>query len=358
MTRRGGDGRAATRALTIRDVAADAGVSVATVSRVLAGSATVSAGLAQRVRDSARRLGYSPHSAARSLASGRTRLVGVLVPNLANYYFYALIKRMLHDADRDGYRLLVADSDENLTAERELGANLLRQTDGLILCSPRAPTNVLNEFVLRGKPVLVLNRMVDALPVSQVVVESYAAMRRIGAHVADLGHRRVVYLQGPQRSWQSKERWRAVRSLARRMEITAIRVDPTMEAGHEAVPRILGTDATAVLAYNDLVAVGVMAGLAEQGVRVPEDMSVTGYDDIPFSRYVTPQLTTVRSPQDEAGSVAWKAMGGLLDGDRPGSRTVLAAEPVIRASTAEPRNHHGTRADHAFPAHDEAQTRS
>ncbi len=357
MTRRGGGGRAATRALTIRDVAADAGVSVATVSRVLAGSATVSAVLAQRVHESARRLGYSPHSAARSLASGRTRLVGVLVPNLANYYFYALIKRMLHDAERDGYRLLVADSDENLTAERALGTNLLRQTDGLILCSPRAPTNVLNEFVLRGKPVLVLNRIVDALPVSQVVVESYAAMRQLGAYVADLGHRRVVYLQGPLRSWHSKERWRAVRSLARRLEVTPIRVDATLEAGHEAVPRIVDTGATAVMAYNDLVAIGVMAGLAEHGIRVPEDMSVTGFDDIPFARYLTPQLTTVRSPQDEAGSVAWKAMGGLLDGDRPGLRTVLAAVPVIRGTTAEPRNHDLSGADHGFGAHDEAQAR-
>src|SRR5438477_8312807 len=171
-----GNGRTGDR-LTSRDVARGAGVSLATVSRVLASSAIVSAELTERVRASVRRLGYTPHSVARSLASGRTRLVGALVPNLANHYFYALLKRMLHDAERDGYRLLVADSDESLVAERELAANLLHQTDGLILCSPRTPANVLRQYIGQGKPVLVVNRLVDTLPVSQVTVESYPAMR-------------------------------------------------------------------------------------------------------------------------------------------------------------------------------------
>jgi LacI family transcriptional regulator, galactose operon repressor len=332
-----GDGRTTGDHLTIRDVARDAGVSVATVSRVLAGSARVSPALAERVRESVRRLGYTPHSVARSLASGRTRLVGALVPNLANHYFYALIKRMLHDAERDGYRLIVADSDENVVAERELGLNLLHQTDGLILCSPRARASVVRQLLDHGKPVLVLNRLVDGLPVSQVVVESYPAMRQVAAHVAELGHRRVAYLQGPVRSWHSKERWRAVRSLARGgLDITAIRVGATMEAGHRAVPQILRSGVTAVLAYNDLAAIGVVVGLAERGIRVPDEISVTGFDDIPYSRFVTPPLTTVHSPQEEVGSVAWKTMTGLLHGEHPGTRTVLAAEPVIRGSTAPP----------------------
>ncbi len=322
---------------TIRDVARDAGVSVATVSRVLAGSASVSPTLTRRVRDSVRQLGYAPHGVARSLASGRTRLVGALVPNLANHYFYTLLKRLLHDAERDGYRLIVADSDESLAAERELALNLLAQTDGLILCSPRVPTMVISQYLARDKPVLVLNRAIEALPVSQVVVESYPAMRQLAAHVAGLGHRRVLYLQGPLRSWHSKERWRAVKSVARQgVELTAVRVGATMAAGHQAVQRVLDSRATAVLAYNDLVAIGVVVGLAERGVRVPDDISVTGYDDIPFSRYVTPPLTTVHSPQDEVGAVAWKAMDGLLRGERPGARTVLAADPVIRSSTAPP----------------------
>jgi DNA-binding LacI/PurR family transcriptional regulator len=330
---------------TIRDVARAAGVSPATVSRVFGGSHLVSTALAERVREAARRLGYAPHLAAQSLASGHTRLVGVLVPNLANHYFYALIKRLLHEAEKDGYRLIVADSDEGLAAEHALGANLLRQTDGLVLCSPRSPNNVLREFVDHGRPILVLNRLVEHPAIANVVVESFAAMRQLATHVAELGHERLVYLQGPVRSWQSKERWRALRTLARQgLDITALRSGGTalgsggtMAAGHEAVPRILESGATAVLAYNDLAAIGVVAGLGERGVRVPEDISVTGYDDIPFARYVTPPLTTVRSPQEEVGSIAWKTMSGLLRGEHPGVRTLLAAEPVIRTSTAPPR---------------------
>jgi LacI family transcriptional regulator len=336
MSRPTGDGRTPDR-LTIRDVARDAGVSVATVSRVLASSATVSAELTERVRASVRRLGYTPHSVARSLASGRTRLVGALVPNLANHYFYALLKRMLHDAERDGYRLIVADSDENLVAERELGANLLHQTDGLILCSPRSSTAVLRQFVEQDKPVLVVNRLVETLPVSHVVVESYPAMRRLAAHVAELGHRRVAYLAGPARSWHNKERLRAVRTLARRgVELVTVPCGATMADGHRAVPQVLASRVTAVLAYNDLAAIGVVAGLSEHGVSVPGDISVAGYDDIPFSRFVTPPLSTVHSPQEEVGSVAWKTMDGLLRGEHPGTRTVLAAEPVFRTSTAAP----------------------
>jgi LacI family transcriptional regulator len=148
---------------------------VATVSRVLAGSGTVAADLAQRVHESARRLGYTPHSAAQSLARGRTRTVGVVVPNLANHYFYAIIKRMLHDADRDGYRLLVADSDESLAAERDTRGQPAapdRRPDPVLAAGA---SNVLHEFVRTGKPVLVLNRVVDDPRMSNVVVESYPA---------------------------------------------------------------------------------------------------------------------------------------------------------------------------------------
>ena len=323
--------------VTIREVAADAGVSAATVSRVLAGLPTVAADLAQRVMESVRRLGYTPHAFAQSLASGRSRVVGVLVPNLANPYFYAVIKRMLADAERDGYRLIVADSDESLAAERALWTNLLDRTDGLILCSPRSGAAALTQTAAHGKPVLVLNRHVEELELSEVVVDAYPAMRQLAKHIVELGHERVVYLRGPQRSWQASERWRAVRSLGRQgLDVTAVRSGGTMEDGYQAVDEIVHSGCTAVLAYNDLAAIGVIAGLAERGIRVPEDVSVAGFDDIPFARFVSPPLTTVRSPQEEVGASGWKAMLGLVQGAEPGSRTMLAAHPVFRASTANP----------------------
>jgi DNA-binding LacI/PurR family transcriptional regulator len=322
---------------TIREVATAAGVSAATVSRVLGGSTSVSAERAQRVRDAAGRLGYAPHVAARSLASGRTHVVGVLVPNLANPYFYALIKQVLHEAHRDSYGLIVADSDESLADERAMGLNLLRHADGLILGAPRCGTRTLEELSAEGKPVLVLNRRIDRVPLTTIVADNVTAMRALTRHVIGLGHRRIAYLQGPPRSWQGRERWRAVRALrGPEVEITPVAGGGTLDDGHRAVPRLLATGCTAVLAHNDLTAVGVIAGLTERGLSVPGDISVTGYDDIPFARFMSPPLTTVRGPNEEAGTAAWRAMAALIGGAAPGTRTRLSAEPVIRESAAPP----------------------
>jgi DNA-binding LacI/PurR family transcriptional regulator len=323
---------------TIREVAKAAGVSAATVSRVLGGSSAVSAESTRRVREAAGLLGYAPHVAARSLASGRTHVIGVLVPNLANPYFYALIKRVLHAAHKDSYGLIVADSDESLADERTMGLNLLRHADGLILCAPRCNVSTLDELADEGKPVLVLNRSIGRVPLTTIVADNVTAMRELTRHVIGLGHRRIAYLQGPPRSWQGKERWRAVRGLRTpHVEIIPVPGGGTMDDGYRAVPELLATGCTAVLAHNDLTAVGVIAGLSERGLDVPGDISVTGYDDIPFARFMSPPLTTVRGPNEEAGAAAWRAMAALLDGAAPGTRTQLTAAPVIRDSTAPPK---------------------
>ncbi|MEZ0072458.1 LacI family DNA-binding transcriptional regulator [Planotetraspora sp. GP83] len=327
-----------TERVTIRHVAHSAGVSVATVSRVFAQSSSVSEELTARVLDAARRLGYTPHAVAQSLASGRTRVVGVLVPNLANPYFYALIKNMLHEADRDGYRLIVADSDESLAAEPALGMSLLGRSDGLIMLSPRCGSEVLKELGLQGKPIMVVNRQIDELGLSSVLLDNFTPMRQLAMHTVELGHRHLVYLQGPVRSWQEKERWRAMRSLrVPGVTVTPIRAGGTMENGRASAERVLATGCTAVLAHNDLTAIGLIAGLNEHGVSVPGDISVTGFDDIPFARFTSPALTTVHSPQEDIGRATWRMTAGLLHGDRPGARTMLTTQPVIRASTAPPK---------------------
>ncbi|WP_187232278.1 LacI family DNA-binding transcriptional regulator [Actinomadura sp. HBU206391] len=319
-------------------MAGRAKVSVATVSRVFAGSAGVSAELTRRVLDTAAQLGYTPHVVARSLASGRSHIIGILVPNLANPHFYALIKQVLHDAGRDGFQVLVADSDESLPAERELGISLLQRADGLIMCGPRCTPGVLRELLGQGRPVVVVDRKIDDPVVSSVVMDAHGAMRALVQHLVDLGHEHVTYLHGPARSWQEQERWRALRGFRRRgLQVSEVATGATVEDGHRVADEVIGTGCTAVVAHNDLSAIGLMAALNERGVRVPENMSVTGYDDIPFGRYMSPSLTTVRTSQEEAASAAWLAMRGLLEGHRAGSRTVIASEPVLRRSTAAPR---------------------
>jgi DNA-binding LacI/PurR family transcriptional regulator len=335
-TRRSGEGAGGRP--TIRQVAEAAGVSVATVSRVFAGSAAVSAERTRVVLDAAERLGYSPNAVAQSLASGRNKLVSVLVPNLANPHFYGLVKRMLHDADRDGYQLLMADSDESVSAERTLGLSLLERSDGLVMCAPRCAPSVVGELVARGKPVLVVDRRFEEPVTSSVVVDVHGAMSELVRHLVELGHERLTYVHGPARSYHEQERWRALKGFRRRgLRVSEVSGGNTMEDGRRAVADVLATGCTAVLAHNDLSAIGLVAALRERGVDVPGDMSVTGYDDIPFAQYVSPPLTTAFTPQEDVGSAAWLAMRGLLDGRRPGSRTVIEAEAVWRASTAAPR---------------------
>ncbi len=330
-------GSAADRPITVREVAAAAEVSQATVSRVLSGSAAVSPDLARRVLDAAVALGYTPNPSARSLASGRTATIGVVVPNLANPYFYALIKRMLHDAESDGYRLLIADSDEKMPAEIALSEGLLRQSDGLIMCSPRGPESDLNRLHSQGKPIVVFGRDGTTPEVSRVIVSGPAAIRDLVDHLAALGHRDLLYLRGPRHSWQDQQRLRAYRAAAAgRMTLRALACGGSMEDGLRLATRVPETGASVVVSYNDLVAFGVVAGLAELGISVPGDLSVTGYDDIPFARFLTPALTTIASPQEEAGAATWRAMSGLLRGETAGTRVTLSCRLVVRDSTAAP----------------------
>lgn len=325
------------RAVTVRDVAAAAKVSQATVSRVLSGSASVSPALAERVLGAASALGYAPNPLARGLASGRTATIGVVVPNLANPYFYALIKQMIHDAEGDGYRLLIADSDEKEAAETALADGLLRRADGLILCSPRGPETDLVALRALGKPIVVFGRDGGTPEVSRVIINGEAAIRAMVDHLAALGHQDLLYLRGPRHSWQDQKRWQAYRAAAgSRLTIRSLACGGSMEDGLRLAPRIPDSGATAVVAYNDLVAFGVIAGLGDLGLEVPRDLSITGFDDIPFARFSTPALTTIASPQREAGAAAWRAMSELLRGGTAGTHLTLSCRLVLRNSTAPP----------------------
>lgn len=322
------------RRVTIREVAQRAGVSVATVSRVFADASSVSERLRAHVRGVADRLGYEPHAVAQSLALGRTKVVGILVSNLANPYTCGMIKRILHEAHQDGYRTLIADCDDDPDAEPELGENLARRVDGLVVVSPRSSTRVLEEIPEQGQPMVVVNRTIDSPQLGSVVVDSECAVRRLALHLADMGHRELAYLRGPASSWEDDQRWRALRQLDRPdVTITPIRCGGTLAAGLGAVGRVLDSRCTAVLTFNDMAAFGLLTGLTERGVPVPERVSVCGFDDVPFARCVAPSLTTANGRQLELGTAAWSAMADLLGGARVGAKIRLVSEPVFRCST-------------------------
>lgn len=320
--------------VTIARVAAVAGVSTATVSRVMNGSTRVRSDLAERVRSTAAELGYRPNATAQGLARGRTGTVGVLVPDLANPYFHDVLKGIAAVAGEHGYRMLVADSDEVEREEAGLALDLMRQADGLILCSPRMDRGDLQHLSAQGRPIVCLNRQGPGVPTPSVTVDAHRALLVLGGHLRELGHRRVCYLSGPERSWSNGERLRAlVDATAFGLQVEVVACGSTMDEGHASAAVALETRPTAIVCFNDLVAFGALAALRERGVGVPGDVSITGFDDIPFAAYAAPSLTTVRSPKLALGRRSFHMLFGLLRREHEGEWETLVPEVIVREST-------------------------
>lgn len=319
-TRRGG--------VTIADVAAAAGVSRATVSRVMNGRATVDPDISARVRQAAADLSYRPSNVARSLSLGRTNTVALVVPDLGNPVFQQILRGVTSAAAPSGYRVLVADTAEDPTEEAAIALEARLRCDALVLVSPRMPAAELALLVPEVSPVVLVNREVahgpDDPAVPSLVVDYADAARQVLEHLVALGHRRVVYLAGPPGSASDALRRAGLRGVLDRradVELVELPAGPDIAAGHAAVDEVLTARPTAVVAFNDLVAFGLLAGLNEAGVAVPKDMSVVGFDDIDLARFATPALTTVAVPQAELGRHAWKELSALIDDASPASRT-------------------------------------
>lgn len=322
------------RRVTIGDVALAAGASVATVSRVLNGVDTVDPLLAERVRLTIGELGYRPSATAQGLARGRSGTIGVLVPDLANPYFPDIIKSVSGVAQTAAMRVLVMDSDESPAAEREVAEELLRYADGLLLCSPRMPRAQLAALAGRGTPLVVTNRQVPGLALHSITADFFRGIMALCGHLAQLGHRRVAYLAGPERSWANRERLRALSGAeAFGLEVRPVPCGSSGDAGYGAAPAALGTGATAVIAYNDFVALGVLARFSELGVRVPGDISLTGFDEIDVARYSSPPLTTVAVPRHRLGRAAGEALARRMAGDEDTEPETVPVELRVRGST-------------------------
>jgi LacI family transcriptional regulator len=320
--------------VTISSVAASAGVSKATVSRVMNGLDTVSPELVRRVQRAAERLGYQPSALAQNLSRGRTKVVGVLVPDLANPLFTLVLKGIAFEAADDGYHTLVADANEQPDDEPARATELARQSDGLILCGPRMPADALTALVDIGKPLVVVNRRPPHGEFPAVWIDSGDAVAALCEHLYDLGHRRIAYLAGPEHSAADADRWSRLRDSARRrISVVRIAAGAMMADGYAAAEAALATDATSFVGYNDLVALGAMTRLNELGLHIPRDVSVAGIDDIVFARYTNPSLTTIAVPQVDFGRQAWRLLSPALHGRRGRRTRVLRAHLVTRTST-------------------------
>jgi LacI family transcriptional regulator len=314
-------------AATIKDVARACGVHVSTVSRTFSAPHLVNPATRSRVMAAADDLGYRPNRAARALTTGRTFNMGLIVADIANPFFPPLIKAAQSQARGRDYHVFVADTDEDPRVEEELIRTLTKQVDGVLLCSPRL-SNRMIERLAEDVPFVVINRRIKGMPAVLMNVAQGAKLAL--EHLTGLGHRRIALVSGPIGSWTSNE-MQGVAAEAPGLDLVFFGPNQPTEAGGLAVAAdVAACGATAVLAYNDLVALGLIEGLAAMEIGVPDQISVIGFDDILPGRLNRPKLTTVAMPAVAAGRMA---VDLLLQSGGEGATVTLDTALIVREST-------------------------
>lgn len=324
-------------AVTLADIAAELGVSTSTVSRALSNPDLVNSATRNRIQDAARRLGYTGPGVGRPRTPAGRGVIGMMVPDIVNPFFPPIIKAAQSRALSKGRAIVLADLDEHPDDELGLARILRERVDGLILVSPRASDEMLAEYADLA-PVVFVNRLVEGMP--SVVIDNADGMYEAVEHLAALGHTRIGYLNGPRRSWSNRMRRDAVVAAAEKLNVDLQEFgpfEPEVQSGVRAADLVVSAGVTGVIAYDDMIALGVMVRLAERGLRVGPDVSVMGIDDAPMAGMAYPALTTVHVPGSEAGRIAVDTVLGLIDGETNG-RLVrrLDTRLVIRSSTQSP----------------------
>jgi LacI family transcriptional regulator len=327
------------KAPTIRDVAAAAGVSASTASRALNGISSVDPAMRQRVLDAVEKLGYRPSHTARSLARGHTSLIGAVVPDLTNPYFIHLLSTLSAAAVADGYRIVVGSTAEEVADEFALAQALLQQTDGVVLCGPRMPLAELQELSKRSPPLVMVNRFVPEAQIPGVVIDEYQGALELAGYLFQLGHRKLLYLKGPHGSWPNSQRERALQDAAGfGLKVYSQDCGSEMSDGHqvaeEALAKCRELGLTGIIAHNDFVALGVLSRFRQIGVSVPGELSIAGFDDLPYTPYVDPPLTTVGRPIGDLARLSWQCLRARLWGEAVPESPMLKCTLILRASTA------------------------
>ena len=321
--------------MTIYDVAREVGVSPSTVSRAFSRPGRVSSETARKVHEAAERLGYRAAAPHRIPDPARTRVIALAVSDITNPFYFGIIRGAEKAAHDNDFTLMVADARESADEERRMLARHLPLVEGLIVTSSRLSDTELRGLA-RHVPLVVLNRKVPGLPC--VHPDNARGIRRAVEHLATYGHRRIGYIAGPEASWADGARWRAVREACMELSLTDVRIGPvvpTLAGGRGAARAVVERGLTAVLTYNDLVAVGLLRGLAELGVKVPDEVSVIGFDNTLPADLVSPGLTTVAQPVTLLGETAGRHVIALVKGQAESREltSVLPVQLTIRQST-------------------------
>lgn len=324
------------RRVTIRDVAAAAGVDRSTVSRAFTRPQLIRPETTAHVLAVAERLGYAPNHMARALSTGQAANFALVVPDLTNPFIPPLVLGVQREADLSGYCIFIGNSDEAPAGEARLMSRFAGQVAGTILVSSRSDDQAVRDFAGDG-PVVLVNRDLDGLP--RVLIDAAGGIRQAVAHLTGLGHRRIAYVGGPVRSWSNEQRRAAAQASAVEFgaDLTVLSAgQASFEAGGAMVPSLLASGTTAAIAFDDIMAQGILSGLAGRGVAVPADYSLVGCDDV-LGAVTHPALTSISNRAALAGQEAVRLLlARLADPAAAPERLVLTTDLVLRQTTAPP----------------------
>lgn len=320
---------------TIRDVAAGAGVSTATVSKFVNRTQRFSPAVEQAITRVIAQLGYRSNPLAQSMITGRTQSIGLSVLDVANPHFSSVVKGANRVAQAHGYNLLLVDTEENPQRERPLLEALSRRVDGMIVIS-RIPEAEMAWMLELDKPLVFLGRLAQR-DIPCVAGDDHRGAAMLARHLLTLGHRRIAYL-GFSKSRRDEERLAGIRDCLAAMGLTLAVYDggaPSAQEGERMSSSIMlgAIHPDALICYNDLMAMGFMKAAQTLGFRVPEDISVAGFDNIDFASYSLPPLTTVDLHSERMGAAAMEQLLAQVEG-RPAARsTIIEPQLVLRHST-------------------------
>lgn len=326
--------------VTIKDVALAAKVSVATVSRAINGHDNVAEAVRRRVLAVAHELRYSPHHAARSLSSRRTHTIGVVLPDLHGEFFSELVRGIDHVARDCGLHLLVSSYHGHPEEQASALRAMRGRVDGLLVMSPHVGNIDFLSENLAALPAVLINSQPTESDHIAFGIDNYGGARAMVEHLLAAGHRRVAFIAGPPNNFDAFERLRGYRDALLAGDSTAtpwvLPGDFSESSGHQAGQMLLeaAERPDAVFAANDMMALGCLFALTQGGVRVPDDIALAGFDDIPIARYVAPSLTTMRVNMPELGAHAMRLLLALQNGEDVSDRLApLVPELIERDSS-------------------------
>ncbi|MGW1410464.1 LacI family DNA-binding transcriptional regulator [Streptomyces atratus] len=328
---------------SIKDVAAQAGVSVATVSRVLNSHPSVSPDARTRVLAAVDALGYRPNAVARSLRTDQTRTLGLVISDVLNPYFTELARFVEEEARALGYSVIIGNADERPELQDHHVRTLLdRRIDGLLVSPADGDSPLMADVARAGTPMVFVDRWMPGVDVPVVRADGRLAIRDLVAHLHALGRRRLAIIAGPAATTTGNERVEAFREALRAYELTLPDAyigqgDFQADSGRRVTERFLALPEPpeVVFAADNLMALGALDAIRAAGLRVPQDIGLAAFDDIPWFVHTAPPITAIAQPTGELGRAAVRALVDIVEGRSPQSVT-LPARLVVRRSCGEP----------------------